>query len=1097
MSVHLTEQQHAAVSARGHVIVSASAGSGKTFVMIERLVSLILGGEDVRNILAVTFTNKAAAQMRERLRSALLAGIAARSGAERERLKAQLAALPLAEISTIHAFCGRLVRTYFYAAGVDPAFRIAGGEDADGKELSARAMDAAFEQAYREDSKDLALLLGVYFRRRRDDNLKRLVASVHAYARGMADYRTLLADMGASDRFEEACEDIRADVAARADMVLSSLAGYGHVYAALGEKAAALADEVTEGWRRLQVCGDLFAMREEALLAPPTGRMVVRRNASAEERAALACLSGAKKLLGAVREELSAFAERETERARCADAARLAGALGRMALAYDACYAQEKADAGVLDYNDLEHLALRLLENEEVRRDLQGRFRAVFVDEYQDVNPVQEQLISRLAGEDVFLVGDSKQAIYGFRGSRSRYFTEKARTFPVSLDLSVNFRSAPAVLDAVNRVFAPLDRDYVPMQGGERYAGHAGEVRLHLLPKEKAERTPPQDVYSVAEHAGEETADPLGEKVARLVEEELHKTWFDADEGREKQVTFGDIAVLTRRRGGEAQLVARALLSRGIPVTTAAEVNICDFFEARLLIDWLSYLDNAAQDIPLAAALLSAVGGLTEEELARVRLSPEGGTGAFTAACEAFAAAHPADPVARKLTAFYARAAALRVHARVRTAAEVMNELLAAGLEAQIAAKPGGESRLARVARLVAEGEGLSVNAFLSRLRASDFTLGFSESGGEDSVRIVTMHASKGLEYPVVILAGTDVRFRGAGEQEEVIRTERFLAAPKAYDRENRIAYTTVVRRAAALSSLAEEREQERNLLYVGMTRAKYRLHIVFRDREGGVLSPRLAMRGAEFFDFAALGDLFVSEADAEGAAPARRALAYRPDEGMTQDVLRVYCRPYPFAESTCLRVKSSATELLRTRTGKFLPAADTAYLDADEPFTGKTSKEAGIAYHAFLQHVRFGADAAAELARMVREGALTAQQAALLEVEHLRAVLELPALRELPAKRVLREQTFLMRLPASEMTAGAPEDEIVFQGAIDLLTEQDGTYEVIDYKYSVLSDAALAEKYAVQIALYKKAAACVTGTAEKDVRARIVNIARCREIVM
>ena len=132
MSVTLTQEQRAAIEARGQIIVSASAGSGKTFVMIERLVALVLGGADVRSILAVTFTNKAAAQMRDRLRLALIKGISEREGAEKERLKAQLAALPLAEISTIHAFCGRLIRTYFYAAGVDPAFRIVDGDDADG-----------------------------------------------------------------------------------------------------------------------------------------------------------------------------------------------------------------------------------------------------------------------------------------------------------------------------------------------------------------------------------------------------------------------------------------------------------------------------------------------------------------------------------------------------------------------------------------------------------------------------------------------------------------------------------------------------------------------------------------------------------------------------------------------------------------------------------------------------------------------------------------------------------------------------------------------------------------------------------------------------
>ena len=1097
MSAVMTPEQQKAVAARGKVIVSASAGSGKTFVMIERLVSLILGGEDVRRILAVTFTNKAASQMRERLRLALLKGIAEREGAERERLKDQLAALPLAEISTIHAFCGRLVRTYFYAAGVDPAFRITGAEDAEGMELSARAMDAAFEEAYREKSGGFSALLSVYFRRRKDSALRKLVLGLHKKARGLPDYERLLTDMGTSDRFDEACEGIMSDMIMRADMVIGGLARYGHVYAALGEKFVSLAQELTSACALLKGQGDLFAMRDAALSLPPFARMPVKRNASEEERAAIACLSGAKKAVGAIAEELGALSSREEEAQRCRNASQTAAALGKLVLAYDRYYAREKAEAGVLDYDDLEHEALRLLDNGAVRAELAEKYRAVFVDEYQDVNPVQEDILSRLSGEEVFLVGDAKQAIYGFRGSRSRYFTEKTHQLPVSLDLSVNFRSAPAVLDAVNLVFAPLVEGYVPMRGGERYGTHAGEVKFWLLPREKAERTPPDRVYSVMEHTGEEESDPLGERVAGLVEEELGKTWYDADAGCEKKVTLGDIAVLTRRRGGEAQLVARALLSRGIPVTTAAEVNVCDFFEARLLIDWLSFLDNGQQDIPFATALLSAVGGLTEADLTRVRLAPEGKTGSFREACAAFCSAHPADPTAKKLQAFFRMAEELRAHSRVRTAAEVMNELLALGLEAQIAARPGGGSRLARVRRLVAEGADVSVNAFLSRLKATGYFLGFAESGGEDSVKIVTMHASKGLEYPVVILAGTDVRFRSGGEQDEVLWTDKFFAAPKAYDVENKLSYTTVVRRASALYALAEERKEECNLLYVGMTRAKYRLHIVFREREGGALSPLLATRGAEFFDFQACAHLFAAEEETARRAPARRALVYRPDEALRDAVLAVYGRPYAFEVSTRLRVKSSATDLLRARRGELLPGREEdTFLDEEEPFGGRTSVEAGIAYHAFLQHVRFGAQPEEELARMLREGLLTAEQGALLDPGELQKILSVPCLAALPGKRILREQTFLMRLPAGEMTEGAPDDEIVFQGAIDLLVCGE-TYEVIDYKYSVLPDGALAEKYGVQIALYKKAVAHVMGVREDAVRARIVNIARCREIPM
>ena len=1108
MSVTLTQEQRAAIEARGQIIVSASAGSGKTFVMIERLVALVLGGADVRSILAVTFTNKAAEQMRDRLRLALIKGISEREGVEKERLKAQLAALPLAEISTIHAFCGRLIRTYFYAAGVDPAFRIVDGDDADGKALQARALDTVLEQAYEEKSPAFSLLLSVYFRKKKDAALRKTVTDLVKKMRERAGYERALADMGASDDFDALCAYLTQEYRSRADMVARGLREREHVYAGMGEKIAGYSDWLASVCACIAQQPDLFAMRENV---PPKGqrpRRTSKTKVSAEEREALDFQAAAKAEADSLFEELEKYTDRETERARYLQANTVAQALGRLALAYDAAYMQEKREAGVLDYNDLEQIALHLLEDDVVRADLARKYRAVFVDEYQDVNPVQEAILARLGCGEVFLVGDAKQAIYGFRGSRSEFFEEKERSLPGSLRLSSNFRSAPAVLEAVNFVFSSLLPEYVPMRGGERYKEHAGEVRYYYLPKQKSRGKKARTIYSVLNGTGAEKEDARADKVVRIIESELGSEWFDADAQTVRRVRFSDIAVLTRRNEGEAADIARALLARGIPFRAAAEVNICDFFEVRLLLDWLSYLDNGEQDIPYCSALLSAVGGLTERDLAQVRLYCSGrGSQArmsFRAACAAFERERPDDPVARKLAAFRARAEELRVHACFRTAAQVMNELLALGLEAQIAAKEGGRTRLARVRRLVAEGEGADVNTFLAHLRASDYTLKYTESGGEDAVQIVTMHSSKGLEYPVVILAGADVAFKGEDEKHEVMFADlplesgmRAAAATRAFDPENKISCSTVLRRACLVSAAAASRKEERNLLYVGMTRAKYRLHIVFCEQANRAIAPSRAVRQSDFFDFSACARWFVPEQAAEAMAPARRSLVHRPDAALRDAVLSVYEQPYPFEASTRIPVKSSATALLLKQVQQAEDERRFSFLDEDEPFTGGTSKEAGIAYHAFLQYMTYGKDVRGELARMVREGLLTSGQAALLDADHLERILALPCLSALAGKRCLREQSFLVRLQADEMLETDAADDVVFQGAVDLLVQDDDGYTVIDYKYSVLSDEALKEKYAVQIRLYRKAVARVLRIDENTVRARIVNIARCREIAM
>lgn len=1088
MSVTVTEEQRRAIDTQGRIIVSASAGSGKTFVMIERLVSLILSGTDVGSVLCVTFTNKAAAQMRERLRLALLKKIGETDGDERRRLKEQLKALPLADISTIHAFCGRLVRTHFFLTDADPSFRIIAPDQADGNALSSRALEEAFEDAYTAGDEDFMNLLGVYFRKKKDTRLKKIVLSLYSAARETADYRKTLSQIAEKREavdgvFEEACNYLAEDFRERAQFISDGAKESGKYFAG-NKRAEKVCETVAAACAPILGAEELFGMTEAAQTTPSIATMPGKTQASGEELKALKFLSELSKAIKELYKELRSYATREEESARYGDARRRAAALAALALKYDDIFSRLKREANVLDYNDLEHFALAILENGDACRELKEKYRYLFVDEYQDINPLQERILSRLSDENVFLVGDAKQAIYGFRGSRSEYFEQKELELE-HLRLTSNFRSAEAVLEAVNRVFAPLIPSYAPMRGGERYHGERGSVHFRYIPKAERE-TREHGVYSVLEGRAEEEPDALAEAVAHIVYEELGSEWYDADEGCVKRVRFGDIAILARKNSGDAERIVSALARCGIPVSASTKVNVCDFFEARLLLDWLSFLDNAEQDIPYATALLSAIGGLTDTELAKVRLRfPSPYT--FRAACAEYRS-KMRDGVSEKLDAFERTADRLRSLAQVRTAAEMLNELLFMGLEAQIAAKQGGKDRLSRVRRLIAEAEGAgSVHAFLARLKAAEYRVDFSESGGENAVKVLTMHAAKGLEYPIVITVSMDCNFHGA-DRGDVMWTEKFLAAPKSYDMEKRVIYDTVLRRASAVYEERRELKEERNLLYVAMTRARCRLYMLFEEREHA-LSPAYAKRFSDFIDFAACAEYFDGQADSELPPVERKALAYLPDEELVKRILSVYRRPYAHEESVKLPAKSSATDLLRSE--RRLPSPKRA--SEGEGFTTQT----GIAYHAFLQHVEFGKEADGELARMRERGLLSEEQIALLELSQLKAILEIPCLKNLAGKRVLREQTFLVSLRANEIWQTEATDEIVFQGAIDLICMDENGVTIIDYKYSSHDDERIATDYVAQIKLYKKAVARIMRIGEQSIAARIVNIAKGREIAM
>ncbi len=1082
--MNFTAEQRLAIDKRGKIIVSAAAGSGKTAVMIERLVSLILSGTDVRQVLALTFTNKAAAQMRDRLRTALSERLVLSEGAEKERLKDQLSALPLAEIGTIHAFCGRLVRTYFFLAGVDAAFTIISPDDAEGASLKGRAMDLVFEDAYERQDPAFSELLSVYFRKKKDKRLKTVLSALYAQVRELSDYRAMLTGGGAD--FSGICDYLAEGYRGTAVFLEERL---GALREKLKENARALVvlDEVVAACRAIE--GEtLFGMRTAALVPPDISRMPRMTKADGEELKNLRFLSGASKKIKEIYAELRELADEETELSRFRQAEKLSAALADFLLRFDGEYTRLKREANVLDYNDLEHLALKVLSDEEALGGLRSRYTHIFVDEYQDVNRVQERILSVLAGDEVFLVGDSKQAIYGFRGSSSAFFEEKRAAFRNEggdIPLNRNFRSGTAVLNAVNRVFMPFLKHYEEMAGGDRYRDAQGAVCFHRIESEKTERET-AGVYSVREHEGQQKRDAIATYIADLIEDEIATQIYDADRGKFRKTEFSDIAVLVRKHSGEMDAVVRELGRRDIPVSAAASVNICDFSEAQLLIDWLSLLDNAEQDAPLCTALLSAVGGFGEDELAAVRLAcPD--VYNFRDACRVYAYAeeNKTEPLAQKLRGFFVLLKDMRARAQVLTAADVLASLLSMGLETQIAAGKNGALRLARVRRFLLASENKSVHAFLSDLKASGYRLDYTGGGGENAVQVLTMHASKGLEYPIVILADLDVPFHGA-DRGDVLFTERFGFAPYAYDIEERRVHTTLARRASERLQEEEERVGETNLLYVAMTRAKYRLHMLFEDK-GTAIDPAYAERMSDFIDLSAMSDLFAEPPAAKGEALPHHAFRGEENGALISRLCAVYRAPYAFAESAALPLKSSATDIMR-RNREESPSGGGGPVH---------TKEEGLAYHAFLEHVRFGRPAAEELARMCGQGILSREEEALLDAEKLQKILDLPCFRGIEEKRIRREQTFLALLPAADLFETDAADEILFQGAIDLLVEDGAGFTVIDYKFSGHGDEAIKETYAPQIKLYKKAVARAMGVREESVGARIVNIALLREIEM
>lgn len=1126
-----TKEQQAAIDSKGKTLVSASAGSGKTTVMIEKIIRRIKEGGDVSKILAVTFTKKAAAQMKEKLSKALIEAINEPNASPEycKKLREQLAKVPMADISTIHAFCAKLLRTHFFAVGVDNNFRIIAGDDAEGTVLQNEALDELLEEGYEFGGEEFAHLLSVYWRKNNDSTLRNIFTSTYDNIRARADYKEYLTRSGDYDEktFYEICKDLKQKLDEKCRYYYE-LVEDERVYFAEDEKSPqrAICDEMTGYLEEIMATPDYFsalAVEKPSFTTNSTKKLNEEKLFHAKRIKALK-----EKVVGSLDGEKDGLLSEAEELEKFRMSGKTAKALASYLLRFDEKYERLKEERGVLDYNDLEHKALALLQNEEIRKEIQKKYEYVFVDEYQDVNPVQEAIVSAISGENLFLVGDVKQAIYGFRGSKSKFFVEKQAQFETgegeNLYMSSNFRSSDKVLDAVNKQFSlamtprVCDVDYVRgsfMERGGRYALNDGRVCVHFMPTEKEQPVEKRGVYSVmeeaafGEHRGENSDSSSAKLIRKIIEKELASTYYDPDKGEYVPVQYSDIAVLSRKKKGLIEKTVEAL-SESIPVTAASAVNICEFSEIKMLIDLLSLIDNAEQDVPLCSALLSPVGNCDANDLTNVRLAyPK--EMLFRKACKKYSE-EGKDETAEKLRGFYAYFEELRKLSRVLDAGELLLRVLSdTRMEADLLTRVNGDAALKRIHRFIEESttpEPLCVHEFLDRLRDLEYEINYSENGGENSVKVLTMHSSKGLEYPIVIVDNLSESFTKRGATDEVYVEEKYGLAPFAFNGERMTKNITVLRRLHERCESESSRSDSLNLYYVALTRAKYGLHMIFKNR---TLLPdvKYAQSFADFTDFSVWQEYIKEDDLFELPKQERTPLVFRPDETLARKIMNAFLWEYPFRGYENLPVKSSATQLLTPLATEGQEGSQ--LFDEGETYekNGKTSKEAGVAYHAFLERFDFNLlydENGALRSRTELKGVVEKfvedegmDEMNLLSTDKLAEILSNPAFARLRGKRLYKEQQFLVSLPVKDTYAkrgdadpvlAEGDEEMIYQGAIDLLAlGEDGEAQIIDYKFSKGSAVYLRAHYRPQLELYRLAAAKILHIPTTKIRCSIINI--------
>ena len=852
-----TQQQETAIEDRGHsLIVCAAAGSGKTAVLVERIVQLVKEGCPIEQMLVVTFTNAAAGEMRLRIGDALM-----KAAQERSELSTQVMALSRASISTLHRFCGNLLREHFQALGLDPAFRI--GDEQECGVLAQQAMEDALYACYdvgsaafmaadrcytQEELVDLAQ--GVYrFMMTRPDPkawLDQAAAQCGMPAQELAHGTAvhLLLD-GAQAALEPLLLDARATLA-----LCRGEGGPAHYAAACAEDIALLEDLMDAAQRGYAALHGALGALSFAALGRKKKTDVCDEDVAENVKQRRDIL---KKALKALAEQFAVSLEDAAVDLQMTQEPLLG--ICELVRTYEALYSAAKRQRGVMDFDDLEHGALCALENEDVRMALSAQYRYVFIDEYQDSSAIQEAIIGSFAHEDgLFLVGDVKQSIYRFRQAEPSLFLEKAARFDREeeklarrIDLQNNFRSRANVLYGVNAVFERImHADVTEIEYDAREALIPGlplreddpPLEMHILWKPEDEGDAQEDEEE-AQESERELASVQREALiaAARIRELVGKPFYDAKAGGERPLRYRDMAVLMRIARQSAPLAADILAGEGIPVFCDAGEGYFDIPEIRSVMGLLSAIDNGARDDALLAALRGPALGLEEHELAAIRVyTPDTKTPYYEAVRRY--REEKDDALAGKLLAFEEKLIRWRLCARHQGVDRLIERIYAeTGFLAQAGALPGGAARQANLhllisrARAFMSAQGGSLHAFLryaARLRAGGDSMSASAIGeNEDMVRIMTTHKSKGLEFPVVFVLGMGRRMSARTKTAQLLMHADLGIGLPCVDTALGSQRDTLLRRAIRMKLSQEQLAEEIRILYVAMTRARERLILI------------------------------------------------------------------------------------------------------------------------------------------------------------------------------------------------------------------------------------------------------------------------------
>ncbi len=1163
MGMKWTKEQMQVIALRDkNLLVSAAAGSGKTAVLVERIIGRILDPAhpvDIDRMLIVTFTSAAAAEMRARIGSAIDAAL------ERDPANAHLlqqsTLIHHAQITTIHSFCLYLIRNYFHQVDLEPNFRIA--EEGECSLLQEDVMADVLNRNYEKKSSEFLQFVECFATGKKDDGLKDMILKLYHVAMSNPWPKEWLANMLEQYQFDD-LTDLSQKPWMRAltdylHKICASLAEMAEQNLRLAQKPDGplyleeTAKRDLAGMRALSGASG-YSDLADALSGFRFERLLGKRGYDGDQEALerlKACREEMKGVIKKLKEDFF-FSDMEEMARRLRAMAPVATELVRLTGEFMDAYDAKKRKENLLDFDDLEHFALKILVDEEIKEPTEvaiscrALFAEVMVDEYQDSNLVQESLLAAVSGEpdgryNRFMVGDVKQSIYRFRLARPELFMEKYDTYKTDdpafakVELHKNFRSRREVLEFINGIFFRImKKDLGNVAYDEASALYPGaeypesnDMQPELLLADSDD--PLLDEAGLGDPIRLE-AELAAARIRRMIREQ---TVTDAKTGRLRQAKYSDIVILLRSFGSYADTFLEVLEQKGIPAHAASKTGYFQAQEVQTVLCLLRVLDNPRQDIPLAAVLRSPIGGFSDEELAVVKAA--GGEAPFHCCVLEPQQEKLSQEIFGKLQTFLQTLSNFRGLVAELPIHDLLCRLLEdTGYMAYAAAMPGGERRQANLYMLLEKAAAYEESCYrglfhfiryMDKLQKYEVDYGEADVVNENAnaVRLMTIHKSKGLEFPIVFLCGITKPFNRMDTRGRMVIHPDLGIGLDYIDPNRRIFGTTIYKKAVARQMALEDQGEELRVLYVALTRAKEKLVITGAAkgmRKKMDAPPRLTFlqraRAGSYFDWIYPAAVLAGEEKRIQIWGANELVTeevenqWQETEGLGRLLDQISCPnpkadqfvqeqlsyQYPDLPETTRRTKYAVSELKhRSREAVWEEGetqADTLQKDFVPyvpQFAGGENQKSQGALRGIAMH-RAAACLPVELLAgnpdlpqildeqtemLVKQGRLNEEMSKLLQKKKLLSFYrcDLALRMKAAAKRgeLSREQPFVMGRPADEVEGDGSDTMVLIQGIIDAFFIEDGEIVLLDYKTdAVRTKRALIERYQKQLDWYQKA---------------------------